>query len=490
MSKSEYVVLVDDATNDDPWGPTGAQMDEITRVFHSGSGDIMEELELRIKNRSASWRRCYKTLLVLDHLARNVHENCLPDICRLIPLFRNVATTFHCNQGGQDHGLSVRERSRKLADLLSDPIMLKDERAKSEAVRKKVQGIEGSGKPDVPQEVRRIEPFIAQTKPNATGTYDPYVPASSRADSRQRDVLREEQEKADLALAMKLQAEENQRAPQTAAQPPVTTAPSKQRVVAARPIPTVPTAGLSQEELDLRLAIEIQRRLDAGEELSPTLFQQHTAQTAAPSQKQPQQVQQASSATVSSPQPGPSDDFASFFAPQAQPSQAKTTQPASFDPFAVPASATSSATRDSVKPPSDDFFNQYLNQRAPQAPSAAQGIDLFSASTVPRAETSFFAATPAVQAPPAAHQQLDLFSHPATVAAVPPQQPQNLFPFASTAAPPTQVQTVNSAQPPSEPASSGQMLQQLGFFSGSSTSNSAQQGKTLGEIVAEKKGAW
>ena len=67
MANNEYITLVHDATNEDPWGPTGPQMDDIARVFHNGHDEIMEELTLRLKHRKESWRMCYKSMLVLDH---------------------------------------------------------------------------------------------------------------------------------------------------------------------------------------------------------------------------------------------------------------------------------------------------------------------------------------------------------------------------------------------------------------------------------------
>jgi epsin len=501
MSKSEFVVLVDEATNDDPWGPTGAQMDEITRVFHNGSYEIMEELELRIKNRSASWRRCYKSLLVLDHLARNVHEGCVADICRLVPLFRHVATTFHCNQGGQDHGLSVRERSRKLADLLGDPALLKDERAKAAAIRAKVQGIEGSGKPNIPPEVHRAETFQPQPKPNSAGSYDPYV-APGRQRTSTAEALREEQEKADLALAMKLQEEENRRlrgpAGTAAIQPQQQ---QHQRVVAARPLQPAPApvAGLTQDELDMRLAIELQRRLDAGEEVSPTLFEQHTSQVQRGSPSAARAGQPAT-ATTKQPVKAPVDDFSSFFAPSQPTVSTAAAAPPSFDPFAAPAQMRTAA-------PSDDFFNQYLSQRTAGAPMAApsggtapagapSGLDLFASNSTHAPQppqhvgvgvgfSSFQPAGPSLVSPPQppSHQQLDLFSG-SVVTPSHSVAPQHRTPAQDIFSPTPQSAQSQSSNPPPD-----QMFQQLGLFSGSASSQQ-QPSRTLGEIVAEKRGAW
>lgn len=129
---NEYVVMVHEATNEDKWGPTGAQMEAICRSFPRGRNDIMEELLHRLKNRDTAWRPCYKSLLVLDYLARNVKDTHLPDICAVAPLLRTISQSFYyTNPKGVDHGVSVRERAKILAELLSDGLLLREEREKA-----------------------------------------------------------------------------------------------------------------------------------------------------------------------------------------------------------------------------------------------------------------------------------------------------------------------------------------------------------------------
>lgn len=148
-SQNENIKLVDDTTNDDPWGPTGAQMDEVCRVYALGGNncqDILKEIVLRLENRKDSWRRCYKSLLLLDHMARTLPERYVRDLDRLIPLISTISRTFnHTDSKGVDQGSNIRERAKKLLALLQDRDYLASERLKSAVTAAKVGGLGGGG---------------------------------------------------------------------------------------------------------------------------------------------------------------------------------------------------------------------------------------------------------------------------------------------------------------------------------------------------------
>lgn len=205
-SGSEFVELVHAATNQDPWGPTGPQMDDVCRAFLRGSVEIMEELKLRLKNRDKSWRSCYKSLLLLDHLARNVPEMGLPAVCSVAPTVRLISQTFYyTGRKGVDHGLSVRERAKKLCDLLSDGALLREEREKAAVTRSKLScafgGDSGTGG-YAPSRYQGISSTFSQH-------VQPTTMCESTAYSTSR---REEQERYDMELAARLQREEESRA--------------------------------------------------------------------------------------------------------------------------------------------------------------------------------------------------------------------------------------------------------------------------------------
>ena len=68
---------VRDATNDDPWGPSGAQMQEVAsftftyEAFPEAMGMLWKRL---LQDNRNNWRRTYKSLLLLDYLIKNGSE--------------------------------------------------------------------------------------------------------------------------------------------------------------------------------------------------------------------------------------------------------------------------------------------------------------------------------------------------------------------------------------------------------------------------------
>ncbi|ORC91805.1 epsin [Trypanosoma theileri] len=201
-SGNEYVELVHVATNEDPWGPTGTQMEDVCRAFARGSVDIMEEIKLRLKHRDKSWRSCYKTLLLLDYLARNVPESGLPAVCTVLPTVRLISQTFYyTGSKGTDHGLSVRERAKKLCELLSDGAMLREEREKAALTRSKLAGSASA------------EGGYASTRYQGFSRSSPPPPSSYSYDRPSYQArTREEQERYDMELAARMQREEESRA--------------------------------------------------------------------------------------------------------------------------------------------------------------------------------------------------------------------------------------------------------------------------------------
>ena len=77
ISKTQILFQVRDATNDDPWGPSGAQMQEVASFtftyesFPEAMGMLWKRL---LQDNRSNWRRTYKSLLLLDYLIKNGSE--------------------------------------------------------------------------------------------------------------------------------------------------------------------------------------------------------------------------------------------------------------------------------------------------------------------------------------------------------------------------------------------------------------------------------
>uniref|UniRef100_A0A8C7JUD3 Clathrin interactor 1 n=1 Tax=Oncorhynchus kisutch TaxID=8019 RepID=A0A8C7JUD3_ONCKI len=77
MNYSEVESKVREATNDDPWGPSGQQMADISRCtfMYEQFPEAMNMLWIRmLRENKKNWRRVYKSLLLLSHLIRNGSE--------------------------------------------------------------------------------------------------------------------------------------------------------------------------------------------------------------------------------------------------------------------------------------------------------------------------------------------------------------------------------------------------------------------------------
>ncbi|CBZ27635.1 putative epsin [Leishmania mexicana MHOM/GT/2001/U1103] len=223
-TRSEYVTIVHEATNDEKWGPTGPQMDAVCNAYPRGGPEILNELRSRLNNRDKSWRPCYKSLLVIDYLARNVEDRFLPEICALVPLMRTISTSFYyTNPKGVDHGVSVRERAKKVADLLSDGLQLREERMVAAQIKEKLAhnasdgggpnsgagghgGFYGGGYGGSQDRER----YRGSGK-GSRQAYDSYRSSPLPGTVPQRPRTKEEQERFDMEMALRLQRDEERR---------------------------------------------------------------------------------------------------------------------------------------------------------------------------------------------------------------------------------------------------------------------------------------
>lgn len=77
MNYTETESKVRDATNDDPWGPSGVQMQEVASFtftyeqFPEAMGMLWKRM---LQDNRTNWRRTYKSLLLLDYLLKNGSE--------------------------------------------------------------------------------------------------------------------------------------------------------------------------------------------------------------------------------------------------------------------------------------------------------------------------------------------------------------------------------------------------------------------------------
>ncbi|XP_075147761.1 clathrin interactor lqfR isoform X1 [Haematobia irritans] len=155
MNYTEIEGKVREATNDDPWGPTGPLMQELAHATFSYETfpEVMSMLWKRmLQDNKTNWRRTYKSLLLLNYLVRNGSERVVTSSREHIYDLRSLENYTFTDEGGKDQGINVRHKVRELIDFIQDDDRLREERKKAKKNKDKyigmssdVMGVRGGG---------------------------------------------------------------------------------------------------------------------------------------------------------------------------------------------------------------------------------------------------------------------------------------------------------------------------------------------------------
>ncbi|XP_014068545.1 clathrin interactor 1 isoform X2 [Salmo salar] len=144
MNYSEVETKVREATNDDPWGPSGQQMAEISRCtfMYEQFPEVMNMLWNRmLRDNKKNWRRVYKSLLLLSHLIRNGSERVVTSAREHIYDLRSLESYHFVDENGKDQGVNVRQKVKEMVDLIQDDDRLREERKKAKKNKDKYIGV-------------------------------------------------------------------------------------------------------------------------------------------------------------------------------------------------------------------------------------------------------------------------------------------------------------------------------------------------------------
>ncbi|VDM09340.1 unnamed protein product [Wuchereria bancrofti] len=140
MNYTEAESKVREATNEDPWGPTGPQMAEIAHMTYQYDAfpEVMSMLWKRmLQDNKSAWRRVYKartfcnSLTLLHYLLKNGSERVVSNARDHLFEMRTLESYKFIDEKGKDQGLNVRHRVSVLFDLIQDDEQLKTERKKA-----------------------------------------------------------------------------------------------------------------------------------------------------------------------------------------------------------------------------------------------------------------------------------------------------------------------------------------------------------------------
>nr|XP_015204845.1 PREDICTED: clathrin interactor 1 isoform X3 [Lepisosteus oculatus] len=144
MNYSEIESKVREATNDDPWGPSGQLMGEIARstFMYEQFPEVMNMLWTRmLKDNKKNWRRVYKSLLLLAYLIRNGSERVVTSAREHIYDLRSLENYHFVDENGKDQGINVRQKVKEMVEFVQDDDRLREERKKAKKNKDKYIGV-------------------------------------------------------------------------------------------------------------------------------------------------------------------------------------------------------------------------------------------------------------------------------------------------------------------------------------------------------------
>ncbi|KAK5651513.1 hypothetical protein OQA88_11967 [Cercophora sp. LCS_1] len=146
MNFTEMESKVREATNNEPWGASSTQMQEIAdgTFNYQTLNEIMPMIYRRFTEKSAEeWRQIYKALQLLEYLIKHGSERVIDDARSHLTLLKMLRQFHYIDPNGKDQGVNVRHRAKELAELLGDVERIRAERKKARANKQKYTGVEG-----------------------------------------------------------------------------------------------------------------------------------------------------------------------------------------------------------------------------------------------------------------------------------------------------------------------------------------------------------
>ncbi|KAJ7021366.1 epsin domain-containing protein [Mycena alexandri] len=204
---SDTQAKVRDATSNDPWGPSGTQMNEIAQMTYN-QGDfveIMEMLDKRLNDKGKNWRHVFKSLTLLDYLLHQGSENVIIYFKDNLYVIKTLKEFQYVDEDGKDQGGNVRAKAKDITSLLQDEGRLRTERRARASMRERM--VKGAGEDGEFDEAAHANRPDENGRRRGGGADD----EMRRAIEESKKSLRQDQltaEEKDLIQALKLSEEE------------------------------------------------------------------------------------------------------------------------------------------------------------------------------------------------------------------------------------------------------------------------------------------
>ncbi|KAI9758836.1 MAG: Hexaprenyldihydroxybenzoate methyltransferase, mitochondrial [Chaenotheca gracillima] len=218
---SSVQVKVRNATSNDHWGPTGAEMSEIAQMTFNNSNDfyeIMDMLDKRLNDKGKNWRHVLKALKVLDYALHEGSELVVNWARKNIYIIKTLREFQYIDEDDKDVGLNVRTSAKELTSLILDEERLRTERSDRKTWKSRVTGIEEYGPSSLgssgsPPEPRRKPQRRERRTDEEDAEYKLAIEASkyeAEEEQKRRNKPVQPVDDDDLAKAIKLSKEEEE----------------------------------------------------------------------------------------------------------------------------------------------------------------------------------------------------------------------------------------------------------------------------------------
>ncbi|KAJ1336970.1 hypothetical protein BSLG_006730 [Batrachochytrium salamandrivorans] len=134
---SDLQIKTRQATCNDPWGPSGSLMAEISSGTHNHRDfiEVMEIIDKRMNDSGKNWRHVFKALTVLDYLIKNGPETVITHARQNLHVIKTLKEFQYIDDEGRDQGANVRQKSKDITSLLNDDSLLQEMRNNQGRVR-------------------------------------------------------------------------------------------------------------------------------------------------------------------------------------------------------------------------------------------------------------------------------------------------------------------------------------------------------------------
>ncbi|KAL1651923.1 hypothetical protein SLS58_000046 [Diplodia intermedia] len=213
---SSVEIKVRNATSNDPWGPVGSDMAEISQLTFNNSQDfyqIMDMLDKRLNDKGKNWRHVLKSLKVLDYCLHEGSELVVTWARKNLYIIKTLREFQYVDEDGRDVGQNVRVSAKELTSLILDEERLRAERADRKSWKSRVTGLDDYGMGGQGNEATRPRQPRKQRNDEEDLEYKLAIEASKNEmeeERRRRERQRRTDDDEDLQKAIRLSQEEEE----------------------------------------------------------------------------------------------------------------------------------------------------------------------------------------------------------------------------------------------------------------------------------------